>query len=131
VRDAGALLQRAGFALPVVDSDTLTVSYAEPLKLMRDLRLMGEANALIERRKTFTRRATLMDAGGRYRDMFGDGRGRIPATFQIITMTAWAPDPSQPKALAPGSAQTRLADALGTEEIPAGEKADPNPRRSR
>ena len=131
VRDAGALLQRAGFALPVVDSDTLTVSYAEPLKLMRDLRLMGEANALIERRKNFTRRATLMDAGVRYRDMFGDDEGRIPATFQIITMTAWAPDPSQPKALAPGSAKARLAEALDSKEISAGEKADPNPRRGR
>ena len=125
VRDAGALLQRAGFALPVVDSDTITVSYAEPLKLMRDLRLMGEGNALHHMRKGFTRRATLMDAGVRYREMFGDDEGRVPATFQIITMTAWAPDPSQPKAMAPGSAKARLADALGTEEIPAGEKATP------
>ena len=131
VADAGALLQRAGFALPVVDSDTITVSYAEPLKLMRDLRLMGEGNALHHRRKGFTRRATLMDAGVRYRDMFGDGRGRVPATFQAITMTAWAPHPSQPKALAPGSAKARLSEALETKEIPAGEKADPSGRRGR
>lgn len=129
VRDAGALLQRAGFALPVVDCDTITVSYADPLKLMRDLRLMGEGNALIERRKGFTRRATMMDAAARYREMFGDERGRVTATFQAITMTAWAPHPSQPKPLAPGSAKARLAEALGTEEIPAGEKADP--RRGR
>ena len=129
VRDAGALLQRAGFALPVVDSDTITVSYAEPLKLMRDLRLMGEVNALLERRKGFTRRATIMDAAARYRDMFGDDEGRVPATFQALTMTAWAPDPSQPKALAPGSAKARLAEALDTREIPAGEKADPGGRR--
>lgn len=129
VRDAGQLLQRAGFALPVVDCDTITVSYADPLKLMRDLRLMGEGNALIERRKGFTRRATMMDAAARYREMFGDERGRVTATFQAITMTAWAPHPSQPKPLAPGSAKARLAEALGTEEIPAGEKADP--RRGR
>ena len=131
VRDAGALLQRAGFALPVVDSDTITVSYAEPLKLMADLRLMGEGNALIERRKSFTRRTTLMDAGVRYRDMFGDGQGRVPATFQTITMTAWAPDPSQPKPMMPGSAKTRLAQALDSKEIPAGEKADPRKGRDR
>ncbi len=131
VRDAGHLLQRAGFALPVVDSDTIQVSYAEPLKLMRDLRLMGEANALSERRKGFTRRATIMDAGVRYREMFGDGQGRIPATFQTITMTAWAPDPSQPKPLKPSSAEARLAEALETKEIPAGEKADPRGWRQR
>ncbi len=131
VRDAGQLLQRAGFALPVVDCDTITVSYAEPLKLMRDLRLMGEGNALIDRRKGFTRRATMMDAAARYREMFGDERGRVTATFQAITMTAWAPDPSQPKPLAPGSAKVRLAEALGTKEIPAGEKAAPGGRRGR
>ena len=125
VRDAGDLLQRAGFALPVVDSDTITVSYADPAGLMSDLRGMGESNAVVERRKTWTRRATLEAAAERYRQMFGDSAGRVPATFHVITLTAWAPHPSQQKPLRPGSARTRLAEALGTVEIPAGEKAKP------
>ncbi len=125
VRDAGDLLQRAGFALPVVDSDTITVSYGDPLRLMTDLRGMGESNAVIERRKSWTRRATLRGAATRYREMFGDSAGRVPATFHVIYLTAWAPHPSQQKPLRPGSAKTRLADALGTAEVPAGEKAKP------
>ncbi len=125
VRDAGDLLQRAGFALPVVDSDTITVSYGDPAALMNDLRGMGESNAVVGRRKTWTRRATLEAAAERYREMFGDSAGRIPATFHVITLTAWAPHPSQQKPLKPGSARTRLAEALGTVEIPAGEKAKP------
>ena len=125
VRDAGGLLQRAGFALPVADSDTLTVIYPEPMKLMADLRGMGEANALIESRKGFTRRQTLLAAAARYRELFADEKGHVPATFQVITLTGWAPDPSQQQPLKPGSAEARLADALDTEEIPAGEKAKP------
>ena len=125
VRDAGNLLGRAGFALPVVDVDTVTVSYADPLKLMADLRGMGETNAVAERRKGLSRRATLIDAAARYRDQFADADGRVPATFQVIYLTAWAPHPSQQKPLAPGSARARLADALDTTEIPAGEKAKP------
>jgi len=125
VRDAGALLQRTGFALPVVDCDTLTVSYPDPLGLMADLRRMGESNAVLERRKAFTRRATLLAAAMRYQEKFADEAGRVPATFQVIYMTAWAPDASQPKPLRPGQAKTRLADALGTIEIPAGEKPKP------
>ncbi len=111
VRDAGALLQRAGFALPVVDADTITVSYENALDLMRDLRGMGEANAIVERRKDFTRRSTLLRAAAIYEDLFAD-EGRMPATFQILNLTAWAPHASQPKALRPGSAVHRLADAL-------------------
>ncbi len=125
VRDAGDLLQRAGFALPVVDSDTITVSYGDPAGLMTDLRGMGETNAVAERRKSWTRRATLEAAADAYREMFGDPAGRVPATFHVITLTAWAPHPSQQKPLRPGSAKTRLAEALGTAEIPAGEKAKP------
>ncbi len=125
VRDAGDLLQRAGFALPVVDSDTITVSYGDPTGLMTDLRGMGESNAVIERRKSWTRRATLRGAATRYREMFGDSAGRVPATFHVIYLTAWAPHPSQQKPLRRGSAKTRLAEALGTAEIPAGEKAKP------
>jgi NADH dehydrogenase [ubiquinone] 1 alpha subcomplex assembly factor 5 len=125
VRDIGNLLQRAGFALPVADVETLNVSYADPLALLADLRGMGETNAVLLRRKTLGRRKTMLDALARYRDRFGDAGGRVPATFQLIFMTAWAPDPKQPKALKPGSAAARLANALGTEEIPGGERARP------
>ncbi len=114
VRDAGALLQRAGFALPVVDADKITVSYENALDLMRDLRGMGEANAIAERRKDFTRRSTLLRAAAIYEDMFADA-GRMPATFQVVNLTAWAPHPGQPKALKPGSAVHRLSEALGAE----------------
>ena len=86
---------------------------------------MGEANAAAESRKGFTRRSTLMAAAARYRELFADDGGRVPATFQIITLTGWAPDPSQQQPLKPGSAEARLADALDTVEIPAGEKAKP------
>lgn len=125
VRDAGNLLQRAGFALPVADADTLTVSYADPLKLMADLRGMGESNAVLARRKTPTRRATLAAAAERYRALFAAADGRMPATFEVIYLTAWAPHPSQQKPARPGSASARLADALGSTEIPAGDKAKP------
>lgn len=125
VRDVGGLLQRAGFALPVVDSETITVSYPDSLKLMADLRGMGEANAVLERRQTFLRRATLAAAGARYRALYAGADGRLPATFQVITLTAWAPHASQQRPLRPGAARARLADALGTREIPAGEKTRP------
>lgn len=125
VRDLGGLLLRAGFALPVADTDTLTVMYEDPMKLMADLSAMGETNAAAEGRKGFTRRATLMAAAARYRELFAADSGRMPATFQVITLTGWAPDPSQQQPLKPGSAEARLADALDTVEIPAGEKAKP------
>ena len=125
VRDLGGLLLRAGFALPVADTDTLTVMYEEPMKLMADLHAMGETNAATESRKGFTRRGTLMAAAARYAELFADDSGRVPATFEIITLTGWAPDPSQQQPLAPGSAKARLADALDTVEISAGEKAKP------
>lgn len=122
VRDAGGLLQRAGFALPVVDKDTIPVTYPNALALMRELRGMGEANAVRTRRKSFTRRGTLLRAAALYEQKFADAQGRLPATFEIIYLTAWAPAPDQPKALRPGSARTRLADALGAAERPAGDK---------
>lgn len=112
VRDAGALLQRAGFALPVVDVDTITVTYASPLKLLADLRGMGETNAVSARRKTFTRRGTLLRALSRYEERHADHDGRIPATFQILTMTAWRPDAAQQRPLAPGSGRIPLSLAL-------------------
>lgn len=116
LRDAGALLQRAGFALPVADVDRITVSYPNALKLMQDLRGMGETNAIHDRRRTLTRRTTLFRAAEIYQEKFGDADGRIPATFDILTLTGWAPDTSQQQPLRPGSARSRLADALGVPE---------------
>lgn len=121
VRDAGALLQRAGFSLPVVDSDTVTVTYATPLDLMRELKGMGASNVLHARRRVPVTRALLLRAAEVYVQRFGLPNGRIPATFEIITMTAWVPHESQPKPLAPGSAKARLADALGVKEHKAGD----------
>ncbi|MCG8504339.1 MAG: methyltransferase domain-containing protein [Sphingomonadales bacterium] len=123
IRDLGSLLQRAGFAMPVVDADTITVTYPDAFALMRDLRGMGEASALIDRPRRLTGRAVLFRAAEIYRDRFADADGRIPATFQVLTLTGWAPAAGQPKPLRPGSATARLADALGTKEISAGEKA--------
>ncbi|MEK9672493.1 MAG: methyltransferase domain-containing protein [Rhodospirillaceae bacterium] len=127
VRDLGALLQRAGFALPVVDSDTVTVSYETPMKLLMDLRGMGESNAVREARKGLTGRNVIARAMALYGKRHGDDDGRFRATFQIITMTAWAPTETQQKPLRPGSAGARLADALDAEEISLGEKAGPGP----
>jgi hypothetical protein len=112
VRDAGMLLQRAGFALPVVDVDTVTVTYDHPLKLMAELRAMGEANALVQRGRAL-HCATLGRACAIYRELFGDRAQRIPATFQLLTLSAWAPDPSQPQPIRRGSGQVNLAEALG------------------
>jgi len=118
-------LTSSGFALPVVDSDTIMVNYADAMALMHDLRGMGEANAMRGRRPGVARRATMFAAAERYAELYADKEGRIPATFQIVTLTAWAPDGAQPKPLRPGGADARLADALGSTEIPAGEKAAP------
>ncbi len=115
VRDLGGLLQRAGFALPVADSETLPVRYADPFGLMRDLRAMGLTNALRERRGTL-RRATLMRAAALYAARFADPDGRVRATFEVIWLSGWVPHESQQKPLRPGSAKMRLADALGTTE---------------
>jgi SAM-dependent methyltransferase len=125
VRDLGSLLQRAHFALPVVDSETVTVTYPDPLRLMHELRAMGASNVLHARRRLPLRRRTLQRALEIYADRFGLGSGRVPATFEFITLTGWAPHESQQKPLQPGSAKARLADALGTKEIPAGETAPP------
>lgn len=113
VRDLGGLLQRAGFALPVVDADLVPVAYADPMRLMADLRGMGETNAVAEQRKTLTRRATMLHALNRYQQLFSSEGGRVAASFQVLTMTAWTPHPDQPRPLAPGSAQASLADVLG------------------
>lgn len=122
VRDLGNLLQRARFALPVTDVDTLTATYADPLALMHELRAMGAGNVLHARRRTPLRRATLARAIEVYRQRHGTANGRVRATFEIVTLTGWAPHESQQQPLRPGSAKARLADALGTREVPAGER---------
>ena len=116
IRDLGGLLQRAGLALPVADSISLKVTYATPFALMHDLRAMGEGNALSARLRKPTRRAVLSEVARIYAEQHADADGRIPATFDMIFLSGWAPDDSQPKPLRPGSAQTRLADALGSTE---------------
>lgn len=120
--DAAGLLQRAGFALPVADVDRVTVRYAHPLKLLADLRAMGETSVLAERHPKPLTRAVLARAFEIYAEQFADPDGRFPATFEILTVTGWTPHESQQKPLAPGSAQVRLADALGTVEhkLPGG-----------
>ena len=116
IRDLGALLQRAGLALPVADSLPLDVSYENALHLMRDLRAMGEANALSARLRSPTRRAVLLRAAEIYAQSYARPDGRLSATFELVTLTGWAPDASQQKPLRPGSAAHRLADALGAKE---------------
>ncbi len=123
--DAAALLLRAGFAMPVADADTITVTYPDAVALMRDLRAMGETNALSARRRTTLRRSTLARAVAVYSERFGLPDGRIPASFEILFLTGWAPAASQPKPLRPGSAAHRLADALGAVEMSAGDRAAP------
>lgn len=118
IRDLGGLLQRAGLALPVADSVTRRVSYADAFRLMADLRAMGEASALAARPRRFTRRAVLAEAAARYAAAFGGPDGRILATFDVIFLTGWAAHDSQQKPLRPGSAAARLADALGAAEMP-------------
>jgi hypothetical protein len=123
LRDLGALLQRAGFALPVVDQDRTTVRYENAIALMRDLRAMGAANPLVERSRKPLRRDVLFRAAEIYAERFSDSDGRVRATFDIVSLSGWTPHESQQKPLTPGSAQSRLADALGVAERNAGEKA--------
>ncbi|MEQ8395688.1 methyltransferase domain-containing protein [Thalassobaculum sp.] len=122
LRDAGGLLQRAGFALPVVDADTIPVTYETAFHLMRDLRGMGETNAVLERRKQPSRRALFARTAEIYAERFAGSDGRVPARFQVLYLTGWAPSADQPKALRPGSAAARLADAIGGAEVGTGEK---------
>lgn len=116
IRDLGALLQRAGFALPVADSLSRTISYESPLHLMRDLRAMGETNALAARHRRTPPRALFAEAARRYADAHAGPDGRIPATVEMIYLAGWSPSDSQPSPLRPGSARNRLAQALGTTE---------------
>ena len=114
--DAAGLLQRAGFALPVADVDRVTVRYDHPLKLMADLRRMGETSVLAERHPRPLTRTVLARAFEIYARDFADPDGRLPATFEILTLTGWSPSETQQKPLRPGSAKMRLADALGAVE---------------
>ena len=121
--DGAVLLQRAGFALPVIDTDVVTVRYDHPLRLLADLRAMGETSALMERPPAPLTRGVLTRACELYVERHAGPDGRVPATFEILTLTGWAPHPDQQRPLRPGSAKARLADALGVVEKPAGEKA--------
>jgi SAM-dependent methyltransferase len=123
VRDLGMLLQRAGFALPVVDADVVSVAYPDPLALMRELKVMGASNMLVERRRVPMSRGLLMRAAAVYAERFSRADGRVLATFEILTLTAWAPHDSQQKPLQPGSAKASPADALGVAKRPAGDEA--------
>lgn len=117
VRDLGGLLQRAGFALPVVDSETIRVAYSSPIALMREIKAMGASNVLNARRRVPVRRDVLFRAAEIYAERHARADGKVIATFEVLSVTAWAPDPSQQKPLQPGSAKMRLADALGTTEL--------------
>lgn len=117
LRDAGSLLQRAGFALPVVDSELVTVRYRDLFGLLRDLRAMGWTNALTQRSRVPLRREVLLRAAALYAEQFADPDGRLRATFEMVWLSGWAPHESQQKPLRPGSAKARLADALGVPEI--------------
>jgi SAM-dependent methyltransferase len=112
LRDVGALLQRAGFALPVTDVDRVVVRYTDAFALMQDLRRMGATNILRERRRTPTRRATMLRMAQIYGERFADPDGRIRATFDVIWLSGWAPHQSQQQPLRPGSAKASLAEAV-------------------
>jgi SAM-dependent methyltransferase len=124
LRDMGALLQRAGFALPVTDVDRVVVRYSSPLALMADLRRMSATNPLVERRRVPLRRDVLARLVEVYAERFGDPDGKVRASFDIVWLSGWAPHESQQQPLRPGSAKARLADALGTREISASEKPE-------
>jgi NADH dehydrogenase [ubiquinone] 1 alpha subcomplex assembly factor 5 len=121
-QQVGGLLQRAGFSLPVVDSDIVTVTYDSIFPLMKDLRLMGEGNAIAERSRRFSSRRLFLRAGELYAERFSEPDGQIRASFEVIFMLGWGPHESQQKPLKPGSANNRLADFLDTTEISTGEK---------
>lgn len=116
ILDGAALLQRAGFALPVADTDRVTVRYGSALELIRDLKAMGETNVLADRDRRPLSRPVLIRAAQIYAERFAQDDGRLPATFDILTLTGWAPHPDQQKPLRPGSAKARLADALSVRE---------------
>ena len=123
IRDLGGLLQRAGYAMPVADSERLTLWHRSPIHLMREIRAVGEANIMHERRRVFLRRDVLARSLELYAERHSRSDGKTSATLEIVTLTGWAPAETQPKPLRPGSATARLADALGSIEQSAGDKA--------
>lgn len=125
-RSLGALLQRAGFALPVADSDRLTVRYADLFALLADLRAMGAANSLVDRSRRPLSRAVLVRAAEIYARDHSDADGRLRATFDLVSLSGWAPHASQQTPLKPGSARMSLADALKAFDAPGA--ADPSRR---
>jgi SAM-dependent methyltransferase len=125
VRDLGGLLSRAGFALPVADVERTIVRYRDLARLFADLRALGETNALAGRSRNVLSPRVLDAVTREYSQRFIDSEGRFLATFDIVFLTGWAPHESQQKPLLPGSAKTRLADALGAKELPSGEKPKP------
>lgn len=124
VRDLGGLLQRAGLALPVADTLPLRCSYRDVMHLVHELRGMGETNAMQSRHRAPLRRDILPRLQQVYHDAYADPDGRLPATFEIVTLTGWAPSADQQKPLRPGSASHRLADALGAQEVPLKDAGD-------
>ncbi len=116
IRDLGGVMQRAGFALPVIDAELIDVTYPNLFRLMADLRGMGEQNALHARSRSFATKALFMKAAEIYQREFSNEDGQIVASFELITLTGWSPSPSQPQPLAPGSATMRLADAIDSTE---------------
>ena len=118
IRELGSLLQRVGFALPVADAELITVTYPDMFRLMADIRVMGGQNCLVGRIAHFTPRTVFMRAAALYQQKFSNSGGQIKATVELITLTGWCPDSSQPQPLRPGSAVNRLAEALGTTEAP-------------
>jgi SAM-dependent methyltransferase len=112
VRELGGLLQRAGFALPVADNDVIEVTYSSPLALLQEVKAMAASNMLIERRRTPVTRGLLLRAAEIYQQRFGLPNGRVPATFEIVTLTGWVPHESQQQPLQPGSAQVSLTEIL-------------------
>ena len=121
VRDLGGLLQRVGFALPVADVERTIIRFSDFAALVHELRLMGESNALTERRRKPMSRAMLAATAAHYAANFADPDGKLRATFDIVYLTGWAPHESQQQPLKPGSAKARLAEALGTNERSAGD----------
>jgi SAM-dependent methyltransferase len=128
-QQAGALMQRAGFALPVVDSDIIKIEYTSLTRLMHDLRFMGEGNAIAARKKDIPPRSLFAHAEEIYKRDHAVPSGNLIATFEIIHVIGWGPADTQQKPLKPGSAQIRLADALGTNEIGAHDPARPDPEK--
>ncbi len=124
-KQMGDLLQRAGFALPVIDSEIITVTYESFFKLLHDLRGMGENNAILQRNKIPVSKNFFMHAARKYHEKYAQNDGRITASFEVIFLIGWSPHESQQKPLRPGSAKHRLADILDTDEVTTGEKSTP------